>query len=519
MNRPAARSRVPAQARRSRGARPRDDRRSQPSAPRGDGPPSDAYGNPAPGVPYQGSYDDPQGAYDARAAEQDRNKRAPRREDAPKQRKRSTRNGTTRRATSDSATRYEDATRAGYQDETRGAGYEGDSRGARYEGETRGTGYQDGPREARLEDGPRGARYGGETRGTGYQDGPRGVRYENGQPPAFGAGVPSPRAAATGRGDSRGFSSEERGYDEAAPRLGHEPQRGASGRPVKGVRKGAPRGGRRTEEPSRGSYGDDHGPDGLGGQSAKRKRGPSARAYFGWAAGLAVLLVVGMAALLVGTHDTRAKGKPDDGASGQAAQNGVSPSTYSSSPSTRAYAGIEKRSADTAPLTEGEAFPPDATTVEVSGKAKLTLRAKQLSGDCTSAVWGSDIAKGLHRAGCTQAARTLYADTAHGYALSVTVFNLVDAPSANAVVDALGQGRGGGFAKPLTSDGPLGTFGQQGYGAARGVAMGHFAVVAWAQHLTGTGDAASAAKDETLLSILIEGQKAPAPLDRAARTS
>ncbi|MEV5575123.1 hypothetical protein AB0L06_34230 [Spirillospora sp. NPDC052269] len=351
------------------------------------------------------------------------------------------------------------------------------------------------------------------------------------------------------------------------------PRRSSQGRPPRGDR---PRGGSGRPDaayegvpPHEGGY-DDHaqggyevqpqgGPyeDGLSGDRTqgrrpKPKRGPSARTYFGWAMGLVLLLVVGVAALIVGTNDTRAKPDAgDDGSSGATSPTGVAPSTYSSSPSSRAYAGIEKRSVDAAPLTEGEAFPPDASTIQVSRKVRLTLKAKELGSGCTAAVWGSATAKALQRAGCTQVARTLYADTAHGYALSVTVFNLVDAPSANTLVDALGQGSGGGFVRPLSSEptgsntggskdttgsntggskdtggskgssgskGSLGTFGQDGYGAARGVAMGHYAVVAWAQRLSGSGDAASAAKDETLLSILIEGQKAPAVLDRAART-
>ncbi|RFU37181.1 hypothetical protein DZF91_34255, partial [Actinomadura logoneensis] len=250
------------------------------------------------------------------------------------------------------------------------------------------------------------------------------------------------------------------------------------------------------------------------------RRGPGARTYFGWAAGLALLLAVGVTALVVGTRDGRPASDRRGGSSGAAAPAGVTPSTYSSSPSGRAYAGIEKRATDAAPLTEAEAFPSDASTVQVSRKARLTLRGKELGGDCSAAVWGTETARSLRRAGCTQVARTLYADTSHGYALSVTVFNLVDTPSANAVVDGLGQNGGGGFVRPLSSGAgdALATFGQKGYGAARGVAMGHYAVVAWAQRLTGSGDAASAAKDETLLSVLIEGQKPPAVLDRAARS-
>lgn len=288
---------------------------------------------------------------------------------------------------------------------------------------------------------------------------------------------------------------------------------------------GYDQGGYPYEGPSQGGAYDDRAPRARmpqGGPPSKKKRGPGARTYFGWAVGLSLFLVVGITALIIGTHDDRANGGADAEAgsgSSKASPTGVTPSTYSSSPTSKAYAGIEKRSADAAPLTTGEAFPPEASTVQVSRKVRLALKGKELGSDCSTAVWGGETAKALHRAGCTQVARTLYADTSRGYGLSVTVFNLVDASSANTVVDALGQGSGGGFVRPLTSDagGRLGSFGQNGYGAARGVAMGHFAVVAWAQRLSGTGDAGSAAKDETLLSILIEGQKAPAVLDRAAR--
>ncbi|MFC4908007.1 hypothetical protein [Actinomadura gamaensis] len=384
---------------------------------------------------------------------------------------------------------------------------------------------------------------------SGYDAATESVRYSTGQP-IGGYGHPAQSVsheaaqydadayAALGQ-DARFGADQRNGGSYAEPaqsagdpsnrkvgreaRYGAEKRRsgayGEAGRNTRSRHDGGPsderaQGGRRPDD--RRGRGGNSGEDRAGRPRAKRKL--SARAYFGWAAGLAVLLVVGLAALLVGTHDTRAKGRSSDAGAGQAAANGVTPSTYSSSPSARAYAGIEKRTSDAAPLTQAEAFPADAATIEVSQKIKLTLRGKELGGDCTAAVWGADTAKALRRAGCTQTARTLYADTTHGYALSVTVFNLVDASSANAVVDALGQGRGGGFVKPLPSDGPLATFGQNGYGAARGVAMGHFAVVAWAQRLAGSGDAASAAKDETLLSILIEGQKAPAPLNRAART-
>jgi hypothetical protein len=116
----------------------------------------------------------------------------------------------------------------------------------------------------------------------------------------------------------------------------------------------------------------------------------------------------------------------------------------------------------------------------------------------------------LRRGSCTQAAQGVYAD--RDYALTVTVFNLAGKESADRLVGMLGSG--GGFVRPLPAQAPLDRVGQ-GFTMARGLAMGHYAVVAWAQRLDGEGDA----QDEALLSLLIEGGKAPGPLGRAARAS
>jgi hypothetical protein len=144
----------------------------------------------------------------------------------------------------------------------------------------------------------------------------------------------------------------------------------------------------------------------------------------------------------------------------------------------------------------------------------VKLRAKRLDGDCAAAVWGASVGDELRRGGCTQAARGIYSDTEHGYALAVAVFNLAGAEDANRFVAKLDQTIGAGFVLPLEAPAPLDDFGR-GFGMARGLAMGHYAVVSWAQRLDGTGDE----KDETLLSLLIEGGKSPAVLGRAARAT
>jgi len=210
---------------------------------------------------------------------------------------------------------------------------------------------------------------------------------------------------------------------------------------------------------------------------------------------------------------------------GRPAESGVSPSSYSSSPSTGAYAAIEQRSEDAAPLTIEEAFPKRAQKIELpDAGVELALKAKRLDGDCAAAVWGSGVGDVLRQGACTQAVRGVYADAGkkagQGYALTVAVFNLAGKQDADRLVALLGGG--GGFVRPLEAEAPLDRFGQ-GFTMARGLAMGHYAVVAWAQRLDGQDDGQidgqGTAQDETLLSLLIEGGKAPSALGRAARAT
>ncbi|MFD0687106.1 hypothetical protein [Actinomadura fibrosa] len=248
------------------------------------------------------------------------------------------------------------------------------------------------------------------------------------------------------------------------------------------------------------------------GRAGKALAGP--KLYFGAAGALGAVVTIGLAAVAVlggGGDDQQGRRAPAAPPAGAAA-TGPSPASYSSSGSSAAYAAIAARTSDAAPLTEAEAFPESASSVSVpDGSGKLTLRAKKLDRDCSAAVWGATVAADLAKGGCTQAARTLYADTKRGYGLAVAVFNLAGSADADRFVETLDQSRGGGFVRPLSAPAPLASFGQ-GFGMARGLAEGHYAVVAWAQRLDGRGDET----DETLLSLLIEGGKAPAVLGRAA---
>ncbi|MBT2209878.1 hypothetical protein [Actinomadura sp. NEAU-AAG7] len=281
-------------------------------------------------------------------------------------------------------------------------------------------------------------------------------------------------------------------------------------RPAKGRKRPSGRGGSRTPRRPAASGGDPG--------SARRPRAAlGSRAYFGAAGALGAVVIVGLGAvvLLRGGDDPVPTHAPA-AVIGRPAGSGPSPTSYSSSPTSAAYAGIAARTSDAGPLTAGEAFPPSAATIPVpDSDVKLTLRTKRLDGDCAAAVWGATVAADLRRGGCTQAARGLYASTGRGeraYGMAVAVFNLAGSADADRFVGLLDRTRGGGFVRPPAATGPLGAFGQ-GFGMARGLAMGHFAVVSWAQRLDGGGDE----RDETLLSLLIEGGKAPAVLGRAAR--
>ncbi|TMR28951.1 hypothetical protein [Actinomadura geliboluensis] len=281
-------------------------------------------------------------------------------------------------------------------------------------------------------------------------------------------------------------------------------------RPGKAKRQGRPEQAKRPKRPAQ--AGEPAAPGGLAGRVAAL--GP--KLYFGAAAALGVLVLIGLAAVVVFRDGNGpAAGNAANAKIGKPAGNGPSPTSYSSSPSTSAYGGIAARGSDPEPLTAAEAFPADAATLAVpDGEVKVKLRAKRLDADCAAAVWGGSVGAELGKGGCTQAARGIYSDPKRGYGLAVTVFNLNSSADADRFVARLEHTIGAGFVRPLEAPEPLDDFGR-GFGMARGLAMGHFAVVSWAERLDGKGTET----DETLLSLLIEGGKSPAVLGRAARAS
>jgi hypothetical protein len=222
-------------------------------------------------------------------------------------------------------------------------------------------------------------------------------------------------------------------------------------------------------------------------------------AYFA-AAGVVGLVAVLVAALLV---VLRNDGNGGSAETGDVPVSGPLPSAYSQASSTDVFAPIDKRSADRKPLTAGEVF--HRKTISVTGaSASLKLSASKVDSRCGSAVWGRRLAEGLSRWRCTQVARGMYADKR--FAAMITIFNLASVKGADQLVDTVDPRSANGFPRPLN-----GGFGQA-FSTARGLAMGHYALITWVQRADGTGDE----KDTRLLSLIIRLGISPAIMSRVA---
>ncbi|GAB2817862.1 hypothetical protein GCM10022221_14630 [Actinocorallia aurea] len=250
-------------------------------------------------------------------------------------------------------------------------------------------------------------------------------------------------------------------------------------------------------------------PGGKNGKNGKNKK--QSRLFFGAAAALLVLVCAAAAVAVVvlrqGGEAEGGSARPGAVRLGVPELTGYTPESYSSSPSTEVFELIETRALDPEPLTADEMFPKGSLEDDTTG-AKIVRRSAVEDADCADAIWGEGLAERLGEAGCSQAVRGLYTDTKKGFAAVVAVYNLTDAEAANDAVEAFGAGTAGFVRVP--DDAP--EFFGQGFGMARGIAMGHYALITWVQRTDGTGDERSAA----LLSVLVTAAEADAIYGRAA---
>jgi hypothetical protein len=238
---------------------------------------------------------------------------------------------------------------------------------------------------------------------------------------------------------------------------------------------------------------------------AQGEKGPGAlppAAYFFAAGVVLVVALIAVAGVVVLLHDEPKTSAPQ---SGGPLAGGPLPSVYSAAASTDVFAPIAKRTADPSPLTANEVFD-KKTIADQDSKASLTLTTSKLDARCADTVWGQALVRLLQQAGCTQVARGVYADKR--FMAMEAIFNLADSTVAAKLVTAADPRTGNGFARPPSAEAAFG----RGFSTARGVAMGHYAVITWVRRVDGSGSET----DPKLLSLLVTVGPPPAIVGRVA---
>ncbi|WP_220448935.1 hypothetical protein, partial [Nonomuraea mesophila] len=171
--------------------------------------------------------------------------------------------------------------------------------------------------------------------------------------------------------------------------------------------------------------------------------------------------------------------------------------------SPKLFAPLTDRTKDKRALTKKEVFGEKQLTV--TKKLKLKLVAKQLDSDCSAALWGQSVVDQVADAGCSQAARGLYASSDGRYVGQYTLLNLKDGESAAALVESLKTDYRGGWTIPLPSS--KASFPEGGYSEAGGYALGHYVGLVW---LGRTDGAEPTAKDDFVsLTLALRGAEKP----------
>ncbi|MFC5830889.1 hypothetical protein [Nonomuraea insulae] len=177
----------------------------------------------------------------------------------------------------------------------------------------------------------------------------------------------------------------------------------------------------------------------------------------------------------------------------------VLPQVFHGWNSPKLFDPLTERSKDGKALTEKEVF--GQSELAVSKKLKLKLVAKQLDANCSQALWGENLLQLVSDAGCTQAARGLYASSDGRYVGQYTLLNLKDGQSAGQLVETLKTLYRGGWATPLTSS--KASFPGGGYSEAGGYALGHYVGLVWLGRTDGTEPTAK--DDFVSLTLALRG--------------
>ncbi|GAA3082957.1 hypothetical protein [Streptosporangium carneum] len=168
------------------------------------------------------------------------------------------------------------------------------------------------------------------------------------------------------------------------------------------------------------------------------------------------------------------------------------PDAYRGWISPKLFAPIAESKADPTPLTLKEVF---AEKTLKEGRITLKLTAPKLDADCSTVVWGQELADRIAQAGCTQALRAAYLSADGRYVAQYTLLNLRDTASADGLVQSLTAAHRGSWVQVLDSAARL--FPSGGHSEASGHAMGHYVGLVW----IGRADGAEPGQKDDFVSL------------------
>ncbi|MFC4561376.1 hypothetical protein ACFO4E_05880 [Nocardiopsis mangrovi] len=166
------------------------------------------------------------------------------------------------------------------------------------------------------------------------------------------------------------------------------------------------------------------------------------------------------------------------------------------------FAPIAERPGDAEVMTQEQVFTP-AEKLEL-GDYQLTLKNSDVTDECTSMVWGDELAQALADNGCLSGARGVYQDADQEYVAQFTLFDLSNAEAAGTVAVALDPTDPTvepGFVLPM-DDEIEGL--HSGYSQATSQVMGHYLAVYWVAR----SDGGAPGDDETMATLNVVAMNA-----------
>ncbi|MEV0584903.1 hypothetical protein [Nonomuraea sp. NPDC050310] len=168
-------------------------------------------------------------------------------------------------------------------------------------------------------------------------------------------------------------------------------------------------------------------------------------------------------------------------AAAQAGPGQDRPARFEGWASPKLFAPIADRAKDAKPLSQKELFAAKSLTRDK--KLSLKLVASEVAAECAPVLWGRQLIEQVTAAGCSQAARGLYASADRRYVAQYTLLNLRDAAAADALVSSLKALYLAGWVQPLPSE--KAAFPHRAHTEGGAYALGHYVGIVWVARADG----------------------------------